>query len=95
MMYIGKADKAAINYVIISSIWEGYVMRNHLPEISRGCRVMLLLIPVILLTGCGQAKTAKQLIRDAKYRHGACEVISQSDTSKGSKALLRDKLQGF
>ncbi len=54
--------------------------------------VMFLLV---FLTGCGHVKSAKKLISKAEKEHGACEVISKTETKEKTEVVLKDELQGF
>ena len=58
-------------------------------------RYILITLCVLLLTGCGHVKSAKKLIRRARADHGACKVISQTETEEKTEVVLQDKLQGF
>ncbi len=58
-------------------------------------RFILITLCILLLTGCGHVKSAKKLIRRARAEHGACEVVSQTETEEKTEVVLQDELQGF
>lgn len=60
---------------------------------TSGCIVIL--AAMMTLTGCGEPKKARALVREAQRVHGPCEVVSQSETEDGVRVVLRDELQGF
>ena len=57
---------------------------------------MCCLCMAVLLTACGSPKSANSLISNAKFKHGACTVVSKTKESDGGwTVVLKDDLQGF
>ena len=53
------------------------------------------LVMVLVLCGCGKVKSAKALYKQAKYTHGACTMVSKSETDDRTQVMLHDTLQDF
>ncbi len=56
------------------------------------------IIPVMLLlslVSCGSVKSANDLYKQAKKKHGKCTVVSKDETEDKTTVVLHDELQDF
>lgn len=60
------------------------------------CKVIILfLIIMATLTGCGRPRSVNSLYTEAKRNHGDCTIVSNNKTDKKTTVVLHDKLQNF
>lgn len=62
------------------------------------CKVILvsvILITALVLSGCGKVRSVNSLYSQAKREHGACTIVSKSETDEKTLVVLHDKLQDF
>ena len=57
--------------------------------------VLLGVMAMVLLAGCGKVRSANSLYKQAKNTHGKCTVVSKSESSDVTKVVLHDTLQDF
>ena len=50
---------------------------------------------VLSCAGCGHVKSAKELYKIAKNKHGKCELVSKEESEEKTRIVLIDKKQGF
>lgn len=60
------------------------------------CKIIMVIIVMISITGCGKIKSEKQVLKNAKKEYGTAEVVSKEVISKDNVIyILKDKKDNF
>lgn len=68
-------------------------MKRH--SFCKAIILSLIVITAVVLSGCGKVRSVNSLYSQAKREHGACTIVSKSETDEKTLVVLHDKLQDF